>query len=108
MCSPRSLVRSWLLCHRSPPPVSVIAYASLVSTRSRSPYYGGEMLVAQGLRIGDSPAVFGLEVIGETDEIVARVAVGAYDFIRLEQAVGSVGVAMEVATKEATYFLVLE
>jgi hypothetical protein len=71
-------------------------------------YYRGETLVAQGTCVGDLPAVLGLEVVGEADEIVAGVAVGAYDFLRLDQAVGAVGVAMEVAAKEATYFSVLE
>ena len=36
--SPSSLVRPWPLCHWLPPPVSEIAYASLVSTRSHSPF----------------------------------------------------------------------
>jgi hypothetical protein len=53
-------------------------------------YYGGEMLVAQGTRVGNVPAILGLEVVGQADEVVAGVAVGAYDFIWLEQAVGSV------------------
>jgi hypothetical protein len=49
------------------------------------------------------PAVLGLEVVGEADKVVAGFAIGAYDFLRIDQAVGSVGVAVEVAAKEATY-----
>ena len=52
------------------------------------------------------PAVLGLEVVGEADKVVACFAIGAYDFLRIDQAVGSVGVAVEVAAKEATYFSV--
>jgi hypothetical protein len=54
------------------------------------------------------PAVLGLEVVGEADKVVAGFAIGAYDFLRIDQAVGSVGVAVEVAAKEATYFSALE
>jgi hypothetical protein len=54
------------------------------------------------------PAILGLEVVGEADKMVAGFAIGAYDFLRIDQAVGSVGVAMEIAAKEATYFSILE
>jgi hypothetical protein len=40
--------------------------------------------------------------------VVAGFAIGAYDFLRIDQAVGSVGVAVEVAAKEVTYFSALE
>ena len=53
------------------------------------------------------PAVLGLEVVGEADKVVAGLAIGAYDFLRIDQAVGFVGVAVEVAAKEATYFFSL-
>jgi hypothetical protein len=53
------------------------------------------------------PAVLGLEVVGETDKVVAGFAICAYDFLRVDQAVGSVGVAVEVAAKEATCFSIL-
>jgi hypothetical protein len=41
-------------------------------------------------------------VVGETDEVVARVAVGGDDGLGLQQAVGTVRVAVEVAAEEAT------
>jgi hypothetical protein len=46
-------------------------------------------------------------VVGEADKVVAGFAIGAYDFLRIYQAVGPVGVAVEVAAKEATCFSVL-
>jgi len=40
--------------------------------------------------------------------VVAGFAIGAYNFLRIDQAVGSVGVTVEVAAKEATYFSILQ
>jgi hypothetical protein len=48
-----------------------------------------------------------LEVVGGADKVVAGFAIGAYDFLRIDQTVGSVGVAVEAAAKEATYFSML-
>jgi hypothetical protein len=62
----------------------------------------------QVARVGDPPAVLGLEVVGEADEVVAGVAVGAHDLLRTPQAVRSVGVAVEVAAKEAAFYSVSE
>jgi hypothetical protein len=40
-------------------------------------------------------------VVGEAEEVVARLAVGAYDLLGLEQSIGPVGVTVKVAAKEA-------
>jgi hypothetical protein len=53
------------------------------------------------------PAVLSLEVVGEADEVVAGIAVGADDLLGSPQTVRTVRVAMEVAAKEAA-FSVLE
>src|SRR5829696_8186463 len=71
-------------------------------------YYRGESFVAQGAGVGNLPAILCLEVVGEADKVVAGFAIGAYDFLRIDQAVGSVGVAVEVAAQEAPYFSALE
>jgi hypothetical protein len=47
----------------------------------------GEALVTQVARIGPPPAVLCLEVVGEAEEVVVRVAVGRYDLLGLRQAV---------------------
>jgi hypothetical protein len=52
--------------------------------------------------------VLSFDVVGEADKVVAGFAIGAYHFLRIDQAVGPVGVAVEVAAKEATYFSILE
>ena len=62
----------------------------------------GEVLVAQGSRVGDPPSVLGLEVVGETEEVVAGVAVGQGDVFGTPLAVRKVRVAMEVAAEEAS------
>ena len=68
----------------------------------------GEVVVAQVARVGHLPAVLGLEVVGEADEVVARLAVGAHDLLRLAQSVGAVRVAVEVAAEEAAFYSVSE
>ena len=47
-------------------------------------------------------------MVGEADEVVARIAVRTHGVLRLKQAVGPVGVAVEVAAEEAAFFSVLE
>jgi hypothetical protein len=44
--------------------------------------------------------IFGLEVVGESDEVVASVAVVAYDISGSSSSVGSVGVTVEVTAEE--------
>ena len=69
---------------------------------------GGEVIVVQVARVGDPPAVLGLEVIGEAEEVVARLAVGAHDLLGLAQSVGPARVAVEVAAEEAALYSVSE
>src|SRR5215210_852557 len=64
--------------------------------------YRGEVLVAHGPGVGDPPSVLGLEVVGETKEVVGGVAVGAHDVFGTPPAVREVRVAMEVAAEEAS------
>ena len=94
----------WNACGRDPVGIALLPRGGA----ELGAYYRGETFVAQGTRVGDLPAVFGLEVVGEADKVVAGFAIGAYDFLRIDQAVGSVGVAVEVAAKEVTYFSALE
>jgi hypothetical protein len=63
---------------------------------------GGEADRAQPAGVRDPPAVALLEVIGQRDEVVARVAVGGRDLAWRPQSVGSVGVTVEVAPPEAS------
>jgi hypothetical protein len=69
---------------------------------------GGEIFVSQGSRVGDPPSVLGLEVVGEADEVVASVVIGARYSLGPDLTVGPVGVAVEVAAEEGAHFPTLE
>jgi hypothetical protein len=94
----------WNACGRDPVGIALLPWGGA----ELGAYYRGETFVAQGTGVGNLPTILGLEVVGEADKVVAGFAIGAYDFLRIDQAVGSVGVAVEVAAKEVTYFSALE
>jgi hypothetical protein len=63
-------------------------------------YYRGKTFVAQGTGVGNLPVVLSLEVVRESDKVVAGFAIGAHDFLRIDQAVGSVGVVCSVIRRQ--------
>ena len=60
----------------------------------------GESLRAQRARVRDRIAVAGPEVIGQREEVIARVLVEAGDGLRREPAVGARGMGVQVAAPE--------
>jgi hypothetical protein len=68
----------------------------------------GEVIIAKLPSVRYLPTVFFLEMVGEADKVVARLAVGAHDLLGLQQAIRPVGVAVKVAAVEAAPPSVLE
>src|SRR5687767_3797683 len=61
----------------------------------------GEAVGAEGPRVGDREIVALLEMIGERQEIVARVAVVRADLLRRLDAVGEFRMGVQIAAEEA-------
>jgi hypothetical protein len=61
---------------------------------------GREAIAAESPRVGDREFVAGHEMVGEAEEVVARVAVEPADFPGRKSAVGEVRMGVEIAAPE--------